>query len=78
MKTITLKGEIVLKWLEKWPDLPKKQLARMIYNSDNNHLVFADQENVRRLIRTYRGQNGNRHRKYTRIKKFYDKQIQST
>lgn len=78
MNKITLKGEIVLQWLEKWPDLPKKQLARMIYNSDDNHLIFRDQETVRRLIRTYKGQCGDKKRKQTRIKKYYDQQIQST
>lgn len=75
---ITIKGQIVLEWLEKWPDLPKKQLARMIYNSDDNHLIFRDQEAVRNLIRMYRGQSGSRHRKQTQIKKYYDQQIQST
>jgi hypothetical protein len=75
---ITIKGQIVLEWLEKWPDLPKKQLARMIYNSDDNHLIFSDQETVRRLIRTYKGQCGDEKRKQTRIKKYYDQQIQST
>ena len=75
---MSLTGQIVLEWLEKWPDLPKKQLARMIYNADNNHLVFTDIEHVRGLIRMYKGQNGDCNRREMKTTKFYDEQIQST
>jgi len=75
---MSLTGQIVLEWLEKWPDLPKKQLARMIYNADNNHLVFTSIEHIRSLIRMYKGQNGYSNREGVKKRKFYDEQIQST
>jgi hypothetical protein len=71
MGKITIKGEIVKEWLKKWPDLPSNQLARMIYASDNNHLLFSDKEAVRKLIRLYRGANGKTKRESIHTKEFF-------
>lgn len=75
---MSLQGEIVMEWLEKWPDLPSNQLARMIYNSDNNHLIFADKERVRGRIRYYRGVNGDTARKKISTKKYFKNGNQNT
>ena len=53
---ITIKGKIVREGLAVFPDLPSLQLARIIYK--DNIDVFRDVENVRDLIRYYRGQKG--------------------
>lgn len=58
-----LKKEICIQWLRKWPDIPTLQLARMIYNSDDNHKIFKDIENVRDSLRYWRGAHGHQLRK---------------
>lgn len=58
MSNNQLTGQVVKEWLDKWPDLPSRQLARMIYKEDNNKLLFRDEEAVRRVIRYYRGASG--------------------
>jgi hypothetical protein len=68
---MSLKGDIVKEYLEKWPELPSHQLARMIYNSENNHLVFTDKESVRTAIRYYRGSIGDNHRKKISSTKYF-------
>lgn len=55
MRQTNLQGEVVKEWLAKWPNLPSKQLARMIYNSDDNNKLFNSAEHVRTSIRYYRG-----------------------
>ena len=57
---ITIKGKIVREGLAVFPDLPSLQLARIIYK--DNIDVFRDVENVRDLIRYYRGQKGEKER----------------
>lgn len=59
----TIRGEVVLEWLEKWNDMPTLRLARMIYNADDNHKLFTNIETVRSLIRYYRGAHGERNKK---------------
>tara|TARA_R110000796_G_scaffold161826_2_gene278561 strand:+ start:69 stop:1094 length:1026 start_codon:yes stop_codon:yes gene_type:complete len=56
----SVKGQIVLKFLDHWPHLPSLSLAKLIYK--NNKSAFIDVENVRSLVRYYRGQNGDAHR----------------
>jgi len=60
---LTVKGQIVLEYLndEVTKNLPSKSLAELIYKK--NKKVYKDVENVRDLIRYYRGQKGNRLRK---------------
>jgi hypothetical protein len=59
----TLTGEVVLEWLEKWPDLPNLTLARMIYNSNDNYKLFNSIEHARNVVRYHRGAAGKENRK---------------
>lgn len=68
---MSLTGEVVKEWLRKWPDLPNKQLARMIYNADENKTLFSGIEHVRSMIRLYKGANGNYHRDSVKMRDFY-------
>ena len=52
----SIKGEIVNKYMEHWSHLPSLSLAKLIYK--NNKSAFIDVENVRSIIRYYRGQHG--------------------
>jgi predicted phosphodiesterase len=56
----SVKGQIVLKFLDHWPHLPSLSLAKLIYK--NNKSAFIDVENVRNVIRYYRGQAGDARR----------------
>jgi hypothetical protein len=56
----SVKGQIVLKFLDHWPHLPSLSLAKLIYK--NNKSAFIDVENVRTVIRYYRGQAGDARR----------------
>jgi len=67
---MSLKSDIVKEYLEKWPDLPSNQLARMIYNDDNNCFLFTDKEDVRCIIRYYRGARGQELRKHLSTTKY--------
>ena len=58
--------EIVLEYLEKFPEAPSKTLARKIY-SENNFLKSF--ESVYGKVRYYRGQYGVQHRKDLKDKK---------
>ncbi len=55
-KQIGKKGEIVLGYLEKYPVLPSRTLARMLY--DNHPVLFSGTEDARTSVRYYRGRNG--------------------
>lgn len=59
--------EIVLEYLEKFPEAPSKTLARKIY-SENNFLKSF--ESVYGKVRYYRGQYGVQHRKVLKDRKF--------
>ena len=52
----SIKGEIVNKYMEHWSHLPSLSLAKLIYKK--NKSAFIDIENVRSIIRYYRGQHG--------------------
>ena len=67
---ITLRGQIVTEWLDKWPTVSSLQLARMIYNADDNHKMFSNIENVRTIIRYYRLASGEWQRKAITTKKY--------
>lgn len=54
-------GEIVKEYLSKWPDLNSLTLARLIYKDIPES--FRDIDAVRNVIRYYRGNIGNKHRK---------------
>ena len=70
MSKMRLTGEVVLEWLEKWPDLPNNQLARMIYNADDNNKLFTTKDHVRTIIRYYKGKTGDKNRKDITVTKF--------
>jgi predicted phosphodiesterase len=62
------KKEIVLKYLSQFPNLPSRTLATLIYNQ--NKLSFKDIENVRGIIRHYRGTSGKKNLKSIETDKF--------
>ena len=66
----TLTGEVVLEYLEKWPDIPNNALAKLIYNDKDNYKLFRSKESVRGIIRYYKGQAGDKNRKDIRERKF--------
>jgi hypothetical protein len=52
--------EIILEYLEKFPNSPSKTLARKIYSE---HPVLLSFESVYSKVRYYRGQQGAQHRR---------------
>ena len=62
----SVKGQIVLKFLDHWSHLPSLSLAKLIYK--NNKSAFIDVENVRSLVRYYRGQKGDADRQKVKDK----------
>ena len=67
-------GEIVLSYLKRFPNLPSSTLARKIYNENNKQ--FSNSEAVRKIIRYYRGANGEVSRKELAVKDFLDVKIE--
>jgi len=61
MKGPTLTGQVVLEYLNKYPDASTLMLARMIYR--DNVALFTNVEHTRGIIRYYRGASGNIDRK---------------
>jgi hypothetical protein len=59
--------EIILEYLENFPNSPSKTLARKIYSE---HPVLSSFESVYSKVRYYRGQQGAVHRKKLRDKQF--------
>lgn len=55
-----LTGKIVCEYLTKFPETPSLTLAKKIYKENKN--LFSSQENVRTIIRVYRGKSGNKNR----------------
>ena len=70
MSQPSLKGKVVIDWLEKWNDLPSLTLARMIYNSDNNKTLYKNIDEVRGIIRYYKGTSGSHNREKIKTKNF--------
>lgn len=58
MSKSTIKGDIIKKHLEKYPKMPNLRLAKFIYYSPGNEKVYKDVEDVRSLIRYYKGAKG--------------------
>lgn len=65
MAKITEKGKIIIETLKQFPNHPTRSLADKIYNE--NPLLFKDPESVRSLLRTYRGESGEVHRKNSKF-----------
>lgn len=53
---LTIKGELAMKIIEKFPKHGTRTLADILYKE--NPLVFKDYESARSIIRTYRGESG--------------------
>ena len=54
----TMSGQIINDYLLKYPSwMPSHTLASLIYKENSNH--FEDKEQIRSLIRYYRGKLGN-------------------
>ena len=56
-------GDTCCEFLERYPDLPTRTIARLIVQEKPG--VFRDAEAARSLLRTYRGAHGDRHRRFT-------------
>ena len=67
--------KLVFKYLDKYPDVASKQLARMIYNAAPGY--FKDFEAARGYVRYYRGRSGVKSRKQITITKYF-KDVQLT
>ena len=63
-------GEIILQYLNKFPTVGSCPLARKIYNE--NKTSFKSIENIRCILKTYRGSSGSKLRKQMANKTFYD------
>lgn len=59
--------EIILEYLEKFPESPSKAIARKIFS---DHPTFSSYESVYGRVRYYRGQMGSEARKYLKDKSF--------
>lgn len=68
MSSPTLRGQVVLEYLKKYPDIPNLQLARIIYH--DNVALFNNQESVRSSIRYYKGANGKENRSLIKNKTY--------
>ena len=59
---------IILDYLEKFPNAPSRTIAKKIYNE--NSAFFTDAENVYFRVRYYRGQSGSINREKLKNTKF--------
>ena len=55
-----LSGQLVVDCIKANPNLPTRQIARIVY--DQNNLLFTDLEHARAVVRYYRGASGVRSR----------------
>lgn len=64
MANTSIKGKIVLEHLKECnPKIATRAIADRIYNSHKAKEIFKDYEEVRSLVRYYRGENGKKNRK---------------
>lgn len=57
------KSELVRQWRIKYPNMPSLKLARIIYESENNNLLFKNVDYVRSALRYIEGKSGRQHLK---------------
>jgi predicted phosphodiesterase len=62
------KSEIIKKYLDKYPNLPNKTIAKLIYKE--NKLLFKNIESIRSLIRYYKGSYGIKNLKELKTTKY--------
>ena len=63
-----LRTKTVLGLLDKFPNTPSRTLARICYR--DNPELYKDEDDVRLIIRRYRGSNGEKNRKKLKNKKY--------
>lgn len=68
-KKTQINGKIVLEALTKFPKTPSLTLAKKIYNE--NKQSFTSLDNVRSLVRYYRGQMGDNNRSQVEVKEHF-------
>jgi hypothetical protein len=64
-----LKRQCIFDLLDKFPDSPSRELARILYR--DNPELFKDFEEARNRIRYYRGKCGKKLREIVKIRKYY-------
>jgi predicted phosphodiesterase len=57
----SLKQDVVKSYIEKFPELPNKMLAELMFSRERG--LFQDKESARSSIRYYKGANGDKNRK---------------
>lgn len=67
-----LRTKTVLGLLDKFPETPSRTIARICYR--DNPELFRDEDDVRCIIRYYRGAMGVRNRQQLKDKKYVRKQ----
>lgn len=65
------KGQLVKNYLKRFPNTPSLSIAKKLYSENNE--IFKDVEDVRSIIRYYRGVKGNSSRKNIKEKKHFIK-----
>lgn len=65
----SIKGNITIDILRKFPDAPHRQLAKILIR--DNPILFNDEENARSCLRYYAGAIGNFNRKYATTKDMF-------
>lgn len=64
----TIKGSVIKKYLERFPNSPILTISKKIYNE--NKAVFKDVEDTRRLVNYYKGRGGKQNRESIKDKRF--------
>jgi hypothetical protein len=67
-KYLDIKRNTLFKYLDKFPDVPNKTLARIIYRDQPE--LFESVEDARNGVRRYRGCKGKIHRSHLTITKY--------
>jgi len=68
MRKISITGEIVTGYLDRFPQIPNLTLAKKIYSENSE--AFNNVEHVRKMIGYYIGQQGEKNRKTILITKY--------
>ena len=65
----TIRRKVICDYLDKFPNTSNRSLANIIYR--DNPLMFTNSEQVRSIIRFYKGSWGVKARKILRFTKYY-------
>jgi len=66
-----IKQDVCREYRKKYPNMCTTALSRLIYNSDNNHLVWKNSENIRTTLRHIEGKTGDLNRKTMKDKSLF-------